>query len=164
MNRGVNCQEPLTVDLCVSIPVQTSTWRARSRKVPSPWVWFTVSSLTIPCISNMRRRRHVFSAKVIQSCVSSLVSGLQESSLLLQLLFRLCVSLDTCARGSERIKYLAEIKEAANYCSIPTRDSLDTSHHHLKARGFLGEDAGVFSANSSVATPESHQCKGEDLA
>lgn len=41
-----------------------------------------------------------------QNCVSSRVSGLQEASLLLQLLFRLWELLATWARGSERIRYL----------------------------------------------------------
>ena len=43
-----------------------------------------------------------------QSCVSSRVSGLQEASLLLQLLFRLWELLATWARGSERMRYLWE--------------------------------------------------------
>lgn len=41
-----------------------------------------------------------------QSCVSSRVSGLQDESLLLQLLFRLWELLPTWARGSERMRYL----------------------------------------------------------
>lgn len=45
-------------------------------------------------------------AGLAQSCVSSRVSGLQEASLLLQLLLRLWELLATWARGSERMRYL----------------------------------------------------------
>lgn len=52
-----------------------------------------------------------------QSCVSSRVSGLQEASLLLQLLFRLWELLATWARGSERMRYLWEGRRALASCS-----------------------------------------------
>lgn len=45
-------------------------------------------------------------AGLAQSCVSSRVSGLQEASLLLQLLLRLWELLATWARGSQRMRYL----------------------------------------------------------
>lgn len=47
-----------------------------------------------------------------QSCVSSRVSGLQEASLLLQLLFLLWELLATWAKGSERMRYLWEGRRA----------------------------------------------------
>lgn len=48
-----------------------------------------------------------------QSCVSSRVSGLQDESLLLQLLLRLWELLATWARGSERMRYLKKTPRKA---------------------------------------------------
>ena len=85
------------------------------------------------------------------SCVSPRVSGLQEDSLLLQLLLRLWELLATWARGSQRMRYLRAGRGTLGVSATPMQGS-----QHVWLRAWRGGAGHVHAAQDGALT----QCRG----